>query len=269
LQSIASWAGVGGPQSRWHSIGDSWNPRRALLGQLCWAVAAGVTLECPGARLHGPADPHGERSHVERRPGDERAHALSRKSACSGRETRTGAAGVRSSTSGKRSHYRSWRCKTRNPRSAGDPGKRKPFLTPTRRLHPAGGKFPSGRDEPGTDEAVLNAIVFPATRPPTTATARRKRRSRSRGRGGHRGLLRLDWGDLRQRAEGRLCFSCSRRMSSAHVDAQAPLRERQLVPLDHPDSAAATARPARQTGGRDNSIATHRRANEYRISRYG
>ena len=122
---------MGGPQSRWHSIGDSWNPRRALLGQLCWAVAAGVTLECPGARLHGPADPRGERSHVERRPGDERAHALSRKSACSGRETRAGAAGVRSSTSGKRSHYRSWRCKTRNPRSAGDPGKLKPFLTPT------------------------------------------------------------------------------------------------------------------------------------------
>ena len=71
--------GPGKARSRWHSIGDSWNPRRALPGPLYWAVAADVTLECPGACLHGPADPHGERSRVERRPSGERAHALSRK----------------------------------------------------------------------------------------------------------------------------------------------------------------------------------------------
>ena len=41
--------------------------------------------------------------------------------------------------------------------------------------------FRREEDEPGADKAVLKAIVLPATRPPTTATARRKRRSVKRG----------------------------------------------------------------------------------------
>ena len=170
MQSVARWAGGAGkgPRSRWHSIGDSWNPRRALPGPLCWAVMAGVTIECPGARLYGPADPHGERSRVERRPAT-RESAL----------------------------YRD-KCM----------------------LWKGNSRFSTSNS---------------TTRP--------------RGRGGHRGLLWLDWGDLGPRAEGRLCGGCSRRMGSARVDAWAPLRERQLRPLDQPDSAAAAARHAPQTGG--------------------
>lgn len=67
------------------------------------------------------------------------------------------------------------------PAVGGDSGKLEPSLTRTSSFHPAGGESPSGRDEPGADEAVLKAIVLPATRPPTTATTRRKRRSVKRG----------------------------------------------------------------------------------------
>ena len=133
------------------------------------------------------------------------------------------------------------------PAVGGGSGEARDFLNPDRRrFHPAGGKFPSGRDEPGADEAVLKAIVLPATRPPTTATARRRRRSVKRGQsvsGGERHpVLRFQryfQPPTQPHGPGDVEATVASNGLTGAIDAGG-----QKV-----DSAAATGRHAPQTGG--------------------
>ena len=195
----------------------------------------------PGARLHGPADPHGQVIACRPTPGRRENARSTEKSACPGRETRVGAG-----CTGKRSHYRSWRCKPRSPQSAGDPGKLEPSLTPTSSFPSCRRQVSIGKRRTRRRRSCAKGHRTPATRPPTTATARRRRRSVKRGQsvsGGERHpVLRFQHyfqPPTQPHGPGDVEATVASNGLTGAIDAGG-----QKV-----DSAAATARHALQTGG--------------------
>jgi len=221
---VAGGAGQG-PQNRWHRIdGIELEIPGTLAGFARPTLLGGLRL-VSGSNVLAPvcmaADPHGGRSGVGRRPGDARAHAREKCMRSKGNlrrrcgvcvPRRLGSAaiiGVGVASPGTRGRR-------------GILGSLKPSLTAASRFTSCRRQVPSGRNEPGADEAVLKAIVLPATRPPTSAAApspapvRQARAislgcerhpvlrfqtlfstsnstTRPRGRGCHRGLFWLDW----------------------------------------------------------------------------